>query len=695
MHHAITSGAHTSVSAGGSLLVAARHAVRMFAGKLGMRLIAAAGDIDIRALSQSVHLLARLEITETAEVIRISATKQLEVSGGGSYGRWNAGGIEFGSSGPLVMRVPKLVRSGAHNIPLPQLAVHTLSDINPRERMVVRLSSHAQAGFARGNEPYELLRNGQSVAKGITNAQGQIELTGPFDGVSKYEVRTSDGQMRGVFMRTREGDALAIERSLSHLDEALGKDAERRSFIETQGMQSVATAHQKTILIDYEHEGGAHAVGYVMGLNSVTDYWDTREHVFHDPRRGEPWEGAAEKGHATLKPYQDVACRLRGDALVAVSKNFTTEWNRASGLGSGKGDDLQRVHDLTKPPRGLYAGLKGPLHGAQIVRTEARDGDQSVRRLYQQASQTARHYIYIENQYIQYAAWASQLREVRQKFCEAWKAGCKRGPGPATKPPDLHVFMVAPTAERTQMVPRTHDMVKALGNGESMPNQDKEVEKELREWRARQAAYDATPVNRRTGSPPSLSELAKTSLKAGQSHTAIRKELDDMGLRVLMASLWSFDTDHAARQREQAQRAQAWQGMPALQERHKLLQERLLKARYREIYIHSKLMIADDAFFTLGSANLNTRSMAVDSEINVASADPQVAHRLRSELWEMHTRGARDCNPGKFDWNGVKLAHGEWVRLMNKNKEKMNKGEPLQGHLVPFYDDRTSKIRLG
>ncbi len=198
VHHAITSGAHTSVSAGGSLLVAARHAVRMFAGKLGMRLIAAAGDIDIRALSQSVHLLARLEITETAEVIRISATKQLEVSGGGSYGRWNAGGIEFGSSGPLVMRVPKLVRSGAHNIPLPQLAVHTLSDINPRERMVVRLSSHAQAGFARGNEPYELLRNGQSVAKGITNAQGQIELTGPFDGVSKYEVRTSDGHVWGL-----------------------------------------------------------------------------------------------------------------------------------------------------------------------------------------------------------------------------------------------------------------------------------------------------------------------------------------------------------------------------------------------------------------------------------------------------------------------------------------------------------------
>ncbi len=596
--------------------------------------------------------------------------------------------------GQLLKEVAQGLHNGGRGVQVRLLAWHGVIG----SHLVGNLPGHAGASTY---ETRTAAQSGMANALGVGPRQGRAAPppTTPRDRRETFnsswfrEVR--DGQMRGVFMRTREGDALAIERSLSHLDEALGKDAERRSFIETQGMQSVATAHQKTILIDYEHEGGAHAVGYVMGLNSVTDYWDTREHVFHDPRRGEPWEGAAEKGHATLKPYQDVACRLRGDALVAVSKNFTTEWNRASGLGSGKGDDLQRVHDLTKPPRGLYAGLKGPLHGAQIVRTEARDGDQSVRRLYQQASQTARHYIYIENQYIQYAAWASQLREVRQKFCEAWKAGCKSGPGPATKPPDLHVFMVAPTAERTQMVPRTHDMVKALGNGESMPNQDKEVEKELREWRARQAAYDATPVNRRTGSPPSLSELAKTSLKAGQSHTAIRKELDDMGLRVLMASLWSFDTDHAARQREQAQRAQAWQGMPALQERHKLLQERLLKARYREIYIHSKLMIADDAFFTLGSANLNTRSMAVDSEINVASADPQVAHRLRSELWEMHTRGARDCNPGKFDWNGVKLAHGEWVRLMNKNKEKMNKGEPLQGHLVPFYDDRTSKIRLG
>jgi phospholipase D1/2 len=36
------------------------------------------------------------------------------------------------------------------------------------------------------------------------------------------------------------------------------------------------------------------------------------------------------------------------------------------------------------------------------------------------------------------------------------------------------------------------------------------------------------------------------------------------------------------------------------------------------VYIHSKLMIVDDLVLTIGSANLNNRSMSLDSEVNVA-----------------------------------------------------------------------------
>jgi phosphatidylserine/phosphatidylglycerophosphate/cardiolipin synthase-like enzyme len=40
--------------------------------------------------------------------------------------------------------------------------------------------------------------------------------------------------------------------------------------------------------------------------------------------------------------------------------------------------------------------------------------------------------------------------------------------------------------------------------------------------------------------------------------------------------------------------------------------------RFRATYIHSKLMIVDDRFLTVGSANLTNRSMGVDSELHVA-----------------------------------------------------------------------------
>ncbi|MGK5077894.1 hypothetical protein [Janthinobacterium sp. HLX7-2] len=44
-----------------------------------------------------------------------------------------------------------------------------------------------------------------------------------------------------------------------------------------------ASHHQKMLLIDYEKP--AQAIGYVMGHNSITDFWDTEAHLFRDPRR--------------------------------------------------------------------------------------------------------------------------------------------------------------------------------------------------------------------------------------------------------------------------------------------------------------------------------------------------------------------------------------------------------------------------
>ena len=62
------------------------------------------------------------------------------------------------------------------------------------------------------------------------------------------------------------------------------------------------------------------------------------------------------------------------------------------------------------------------------------------------------------------------------------------------------------------------------------------------------------------------------------------------------------------------------------------------------MYIHSKLMIVDDVFTTHGSANINTRSMQVDSELNIAHEWASVTQAMRRRLWDLHTggKGAQD-----------------------------------------------------
>ena len=56
------------------------------------------------------------------------------------------------------------------------------------------------------------------------------------------------------------------------------------------------------------------------------------------------------------------------------------------------------------------------------------------------------------------------------------------------------------------------------------------------------------------------------------------------------------------------------------------------------VYIHSKLMIVDDVFFTMGSANLANRSMTVDSEINATWVAQPGDHELRAAIRRARVR---------------------------------------------------------
>ncbi|HET7571146.1 MAG TPA: phospholipase D family protein [Gaiellaceae bacterium] len=54
------------------------------------------------------------------------------------------------------------------------------------------------------------------------------------------------------------------------------------------------------------------------------------------------------------------------------------------------------------------------------------------------------------------------------------------------------------------------------------------------------------------------------------------------------------------------------------------------------VYVHSKAAVVDDAWLTIGSANLNEHSLFNDTEVNVVVHDAELARATRVRLWAEH-----------------------------------------------------------
>jgi phosphatidylserine/phosphatidylglycerophosphate/cardiolipin synthase-like enzyme len=64
------------------------------------------------------------------------------------------------------------------------------------------------------------------------------------------------------------------------------------------------------------------------------------------------------------------------------------------------------------------------------------------------------------------------------------------------------------------------------------------------------------------------------------------------------------------------------------------------------IYVHAKIAIVDDAWLTIGSANLNEHSLFNDTEMNIVVHDRPLATGTRLQLWSEHLELDVDQIPG-------------------------------------------------
>ena len=96
--------------------------------------------------------------------------------------------------------------------------------------------------------------------------------------------------------------------------------------------------------------------------------------------------------------------------------------------------------------------------------------------------------------------------------------------------------------------------------------------------------------------------------------------------------------------------------------------------------MHSKLLLVDDVYTLLSSANINIRSMHSDSELGIAHPHPVLAKSLREKLWGMHAGRLKSTTVDNFEL---------WNEQMDKNWRAHVDGQALFSHLQQFWDVKT------
>ncbi len=107
------------------------------------------------------------------------------------------------------------------------------------------------------------------------------------------------------------------------------------------------------------------------------------------------------------------------------------------------------------------------------------------------------------------------------------------------------------------------------------------------------------------------------------------------------------------------------------------------------IYVHAKIAIVDDKWFTLGSANLNEHSLFNDTELNIVSHDPGLARRTRLRLWAEHL----EVSEAQIPSDPVRAIDDLWKPVSKEQLERRNTGRPLTHRLVrlPHVSKRSAR----
>ena len=110
------------------------------------------------------------------------------------------------------------------------------------------------------------------------------------------------------------------------------------------------------------------------------------------------------------------------------------------------------------------------------------------------------------------------------------------------------------------------------------------------------------------------------------------------------------------------------------------------------VYVHAKVGIVDDAWMTIGSANLTAHSLFNDTEMNLVTHDARLAQQTRVRLWAEHLQRPIDELAG----DAVDVIDGLWRPIAGEQAERRKRGERATHRLTLLPGiSRRSRLMLG
>lgn len=452
------------------------------------------------------------------------------------------------------------------------------------------------------------------------------------------------------------------------------------SFIQDLQISTMFTHHQKIVVVDAAMPNGdtqkRRIMSFVGGIDLCDGRYDTPFHslfrtldtAHHDDFHQPNFTGAAITKGGPREPWHDIHSRLEGPIAWDVLFNFEQRWKKQGGK-----DVLVQLRDLEDifiPPSPvmfpddhetwnvqLFRSIDGgaafgfpdtPEDAARAGLVSGKDNviDRSIQDAYINAIRRAKNFIYIENQYFLGSSFA-------------WSAD-------GIKPEDIDALHLIPRELSLKIVSK-------IEAGEKF------------------TVYVVLPMWPE-GIPESASVQAILDWQKRTMDMMYRDIIQAMQAKGIEEDPRTYLTFFCLGNREVKKSGEY---EPSEQPEPDSDYARAQEARRFMIYVHAKMMIVDDEYIIVGSANINERSMdgARDSEIAMGAYQPYhlsfrqpargQVHGFRMALWYEHL--------GMLDDSFLSPESPQCVRKVNQIADKywdLYSSESLErdlpGHLLRY-----------